>query len=108
MIRNADLYDLINISLRSSELSSESVEQFIFKALEKKSNETHSNSKVNDENRDLTSQKYGDNTLQALNQNELIFTPPSKLTQKLSGCSQSPTKRLYTNDENTLKQAYED
>jgi hypothetical protein len=48
MIKNADLYDLINISLRSSELSSESVEQFIFKALEKKNNEPQSNSKHQD------------------------------------------------------------
>ena len=36
MIKNADLYDLINISLRSSELSNETVESFIQRALEKK------------------------------------------------------------------------
>jgi hypothetical protein len=29
MIKNADLYDLINISLRSSELTTDSVEQYI-------------------------------------------------------------------------------
>lgn len=36
MIKNADLYDLINISLRSSDLSNETVEQFIQRALDKK------------------------------------------------------------------------
>jgi len=39
MIKNADLYDLINISLRSSELTSDTVERFILKALEKKTND---------------------------------------------------------------------
>jgi hypothetical protein len=33
MIKNADLYDLINISLRSNELKDETVELFIQKAL---------------------------------------------------------------------------
>ena len=33
MIKNADLYDLINISLRANELKDETVEQFIHKAL---------------------------------------------------------------------------
>ena len=48
MIKNADLYDLINISLRSNELKDETVELFIQKALMK-------NAKC-----------------------ELVFTPPSK------------------------------
>lgn len=34
MIKNADLYDLINISLRSNELKDETVELFIQKALQ--------------------------------------------------------------------------
>lgn len=33
MIKNADLYDLINISLRANELKDEQVEMFIQKAL---------------------------------------------------------------------------
>lgn len=33
MIKNADLYDLINISMRSKELKDETVEMFIQKAL---------------------------------------------------------------------------
>ena len=46
MIKNADLYDLINISLRSNELSSESIESFIQKALYNKRDEnTNSNEK---------------------------------------------------------------
>jgi hypothetical protein len=37
MIKNADLYDLINISLKSKEQhTNESVEEFIYKALEKR------------------------------------------------------------------------
>jgi hypothetical protein len=41
MIKNADLYDLINLSLRSSELTSDTVERFILKALEKKNMSEH-------------------------------------------------------------------
>ena len=37
MIRNADLYDLINISLKQKELKNDQVEQFIQKALQKSS-----------------------------------------------------------------------
>ncbi len=33
IIKNADLYDLINISLRANEMKDETVEQFIQKAL---------------------------------------------------------------------------
>jgi hypothetical protein len=35
MIRNADLYELINISLRANELENSQVEDFIQKALDK-------------------------------------------------------------------------
>lgn len=35
MIKNADLYDLINISMRSKELKDETVEMFIQKALQR-------------------------------------------------------------------------
>ena len=35
MIRNADLYELINLSLRANELENDQVEEFIQKALDK-------------------------------------------------------------------------
>jgi hypothetical protein len=35
IIKNADLYDLINMSLRSNDLKSAQIENFIKKALEK-------------------------------------------------------------------------
>ena len=38
MIRNADLYELINFSLRANDMENDQVEQFIQKALEKGSN----------------------------------------------------------------------
>ena len=37
MIRNADLYELINFSLRANEMENDQVEQFIQKALERSS-----------------------------------------------------------------------
>jgi hypothetical protein len=39
MIRNADLYDLINISLKQNEVNNEQVEMFIQRALEGLQNE---------------------------------------------------------------------
>ncbi len=63
MIRNADLYDLINLSLRSNELKNEQVEQFIQKAL------------VNKQSTDVK-EKYADP-----GSVEYLFTTPSKFIQ---------------------------
>jgi hypothetical protein len=62
MIRNADLYDLINISLRSNELKNDTVEAFIQKALEKSGNGRK--------------HPIQENLQTGL---DLIYTPPSKL-----------------------------
>lgn len=48
MIKNADLYELINISLRSNELQNETVEDFISKALLKGGNQTYKHKRVNE------------------------------------------------------------
>ena len=87
MIRNADLYDLINISLRSTDLSNDSVEQFIKRALEKRNQDACSRS---DEN--MNSQMLTKDNARIYSSTDLIFTPPSKMSTKELQ-SMSPTKR---------------
>jgi hypothetical protein len=83
MIKNADLFDLINISLNSRELRTDQVEQFIQRALEK----GHDNQRQR-------------GSLIDPKQLELIFTPPSKIAQRQSETSPSNRGCMMSNDEN--------
>eukprot|EP00347_Sterkiella_histriomuscorum_P023899 403333003 len=99
MIRNADLYDLINISLRSSELKNEQVEQFIQRALEKGHQGGHQ--QLNQSSHQNNNLRYNQNINPQ--QMDLIFTPPSKISlRQAAGCaSTSPGGKFVNhNDEN--------
>ncbi|CDW76477.1 UNKNOWN [Stylonychia lemnae] len=92
MIKNADLYDLINISLRQNELKNEQVEQFISKALQQSQSRSQisQNNPCDDQNIDPQ-------------QLEIIFTPPSKFSSRAYQQSTSPSKLLRQFEQNANK-----
>jgi hypothetical protein len=77
MIKNADLYDLINLSLRHSDLKNETVESFISRALD--SRNASAVQQLTSSQEDLSTPEQ-----------KMIFTPPSKATVKKS-ISRSPS-----------------